>query len=1611
MVLDNHLLSPPSTSHPSASGGNGTVAPISQQIEALASKSNLTVAQLLLWLGQKLHPADPLYNMVFSFTIGGEIDPFHFQQAFQALVNRCDVLRLTITEVDGVPHQSVSPALDYHLPCLDFSTTADPQALAQQWIRNRATCALDLSISLFDAALLKLGSNQFIWYLNQHHLSTDNWSVSLIYRQLQADYGRSLSGTLAAAPEIPAYLPQAELPSPRQQKAISYWQQKREDLPPPVSLYGQTSKALSTRTQRTYCELGMARSQALRALAATPEARSLSVHQSQFNLFLTLLFAYLYRISGEHALAIASPSHNRPTPALKETPGLFIELFPLRVEITPDETFASLLKKVARESTAFLRYAQTGISHHAVDRNINVVMSYINVTFPNFHGMPAQTDWVHADAGDAQHHLRLEVHDFDATGNFTVQFDFNADLISAAQQQWAPEQFCKLLDAWLDNGQQQIATVDILADAERSLIAAPYPTSIAAATPSTRPQTLVERFQQQVARVPNQTAVVWETQHLTYAQLEAEANQLAHYLVKQGVSQGTTVGLLMTRSLSMAVAILGVLKAGAAYLPIDPAYPAERTAFMVADGQVAVLLTQASLMEKVSELLPSPPAPLPGGEGSRSNAVSLSLGERVRERAFHVDDLQIRVISLEAHSQAIAQSPTTAPEVALQPEDLAYILYTSGSTGQPKGVMVEHRNVLAMLGGFEQTAPTGETLRGTAVCSYGFDVSVWELFSNLCFGGTVHLVPPDVVTSHDRFAQYLVAHDITSAYIPPALLRTVIDVLEQGKDAIALDRILVGVEPIQQGLLQRYRQRIPQLRIVNGYGPTETTICATFHSFDTATDPQANTPIGTAIPGYEVYLVNSQGQQVPIGVKGEIVIGGAGLSRGYLHRPELMSQRFIDNPFGPGKFYKTGDQARYLPDGNLEFLGRLDHQVKVRGFRVELSEVETALNQHPRIQQAVVIAQETTSDSQTLVAYLMAPDASPTSSEIRDALKQKLPAYMVPSVFILLDALPLTPNGKVDRRRLSSTDYAQRERLGADAGYVAPKNEWETYLVGLWGQCLRVASVGIHDNFFDLGGDSITAIQIAAQATEAGLALSPQQILQQATIARLVAQMNPATATAQSHADTSGTIPLTPIQQAFFEQNLTDAHHWNQTLLLDVAYPLDPQVLEAAVQRLLQHHAVLNFRFVSGESGWQQLPSDPELGGRGAAQTLQSPSKASFQYLNLSHQSTAEQDQSIAIAEAELQTSLNLAAGDLVRVALFNLGGDRPNRLLLIIHHLVVDGVSWLALLDHLEIFYRQLQGESVPTPLPTTPFETWSTGLVAAVSSGAFRSELDYWLKPAQTTLKPLSLDVPIAGDNTVASTQTITTILDSDQTRSLLKEIPKLARAQVNEVLLTALMLTFCEESDPTALLVDMESHGREESVVPGVNLVRTVGWFTTVFPLLLTLSPQSDLGEKLQAVKAQLRSVPSNGIGYGLLRYLDDDVRVKEQLQALPQAEILFNYLGDLAGLLSPNSRFKLACELCLSRSPKGQRRYQLEVNAAVVDGQLQVAWSYSKRVHSRETVQGWADGLMTGLRSLMAYYLSSESSQENTYTPVDFPLANLNAQKLGKIAALLNKRDRP
>ena len=507
-------------------------------------------------------------------------------------------------------------------------------------------------------------------------------------------------------------------------------------------------------------------------------------------------------------------------------------------------------------------------------------------------------------------------------------------------------------------------------------------------------------------------------------------------------------------------------------MPLDPAYPPERLASMMADAQVAVLVTQQCL------------AVLPVHEA--------------------------HVVCLDTDWECLAQQSEANIDSGVTPKSLAYVMYTSGSTGTPKGVMVEHRQIVAFLHSFEHIAPGGAGNIGTTVCPFGFDVFVWECFSMLCFGGKLHIMLPELWTAPEQFARYLVYHRITSAYIPPALLSDLAIHLEQQHEQVALNRLLVGVEPIKQGTLQRFRNLSEHMRIVNGYGPTETTVCAALFPFYAATELERRTPIGTRVDGYEVYLVDTYGQPVPIGIPGELLIGGIGLARGYINRAEFTAEHFIPHPFShvPGaRLYKTGDLARYLPDGNLEFLGRHDQQVKIRGYRIELEEIEAALRQHPAVREIVVLAcEDARRGDKRLVAYLVAnQEPTPAQQTWRSFLKQKLPEYMIPSAFVVIETLPRTPNGKIDRQALPMLDATPSP--GA-AAFVAPGTPVESTLAVIWAEVLGLERVGVHDNFFELGGDSILSIQIIARANQAGLRLTPKHLFQHQTIAELATAAN-----------------------------------------------------------------------------------------------------------------------------------------------------------------------------------------------------------------------------------------------------------------------------------------------------------------------------------------------------------------------------------------------------------------------------------------------------------------------------------------------------------------------
>jgi amino acid adenylation domain-containing protein/non-ribosomal peptide synthase protein (TIGR01720 family) len=952
------------------------------------------------------------------------------------------------------------------------------------------------------------------------------------------------------------------------------------------------------------------------------------------------------------------------------------------------------------------------------------------------------------------------------------------------------------------------------------------------------------------------------------------------------------------------------------------------------------------------------------------------------------------LICLDSDWEVITRQPEENPLCAATPENLLYIIYTSGSTGKPKGVAVEHRQLLNYLHGILARLDLPEGSSFATVSTFAADLGNTVIFPALCTGGCLHVISQERATSPEALVDYCESHSIDCLKIVPSHLNALLTASHPEK-ILPRKYLILGGEALSWQLVEKIRQYAPSCQILNHYGPTETTVgVLTYPVHERMRDKSETVPLGRAIANTQVYILDHYLQPVPIGVPCELYIGGDSVARGYLNQPQLTAEKFITiehlggQDVYPTRVYKTGDLARYLPDGNIEFLGRIDHQVKIRGFRIELGEIESVLSQHPAIRETVVLAREDELANKRLVAYIVGSQELALISELRDFLKEKLPEYMVPSVFVQLKALPLTPNGKVDRQALPAPDSIRPELEGR---FVAPRTPIEETIAKIWAQVLGLDRVSIYDNFFELGGDSILSIQIVARANQAGLQLTPKQLFESPTVAGLAAVAGtPATIQAQQER-VIGAIPLTPIQHWFFEQKLCDMHHCNQALLLEVRQSISPNLLKQAVEKLMEYHDALRLRFTSTQSGWQQVNAG-----------LDAVEAVPFSFIDLSGIPAAERESVLESTTSELQASLNFTEGPLIRVALFNFGDNQPNRLLIVIHHLAVDGVSWRILLEDLQQIYQQLsQGEAVQLPPKTFSFQQWSESLREYARSEQLQQERDYWMRTSHHFSLPVD---NFNGANTVALAGKVSVSLNVEETRALLQDVPAAYQTQINDVLLTALVQTFAEWTQEHSLLLDLEGHGRE-AIDKDIDVSRTVGWFTTIFPVLLTLEGISHPGEALKAIKEQLRGVPNRGIGYGVLRYLSEDAQVTQQLQSLPQAEVRFNYLGQFDQVLPESSLFKLVNQTTdTSRSPRGNRRYLIDINGFVLGGQLQLEWTYSEQIHQQTSIEQLAQRFVETLRSLIAHCQSPEAGG---YTPSDFQKAKVNQKDLDRLFAQINR----
>ena len=1276
-------------------------------------------------------------------------------------------------------------------------------------------------------------------------------------------------------------------------------------------------------------------------------------------LCITLLAAFqtlLHRYTGQENIVLRLAIASRRVSETNKLIGSFANTVVVRTNLSGDPTFEELLKQVrsiaprvyANQGTDFDE--RVGALESEREPLVRLEVQLRNRSHATLDLSDLKTEEFEFEDRTSRFDFSLDVHK--KVERLNCLFEYDADLFDASTIKRMLGHFQILLEGIVANPDARLWELPLLTQAERHQLLVEWNNTHA---DYPKDSCIHELFEAQVERTPDAVAVVFEDQQLTYRQLNRRANQLAHYLRSLGVGPEVLVGILMERSLEMVIALYGILKAGGAYVPLDPEYPSERLVFMVGDTKVPVLLTQKHLVDKLPEN-------------------------------------QAQSICLDSGWEVIARESDTNLGDGASADNPAYVIYTSGSTGQPKGVINTHRSICNRLLWMQDAYDLEAQDRVLQKTPFSFDVSVWEFFWPLLNGACLVVARPEGHRDNGYLRATIIERNITTLHFVPSMLQAFLEEPGLG-DCRSLKRVICSGEALSLDLQKRFFSR-HSAELHNLYGPTEAAVDVTYWACEPG-GKRSIVPIGRPVANTTIYILDYRLQPVPVGVPGELHIGGVQVARGYLNRPDLTAEKFIPDPFSDetgARLYKTGDLARYLPDGNIEFLGRMDGQVKIRGFRIELGEIEAVLGQHPAIQDTVAMARDAVGGDKRLVAYVVPKQTeAPTTSELRSFLKDKLPDFMMPSAFVILDAIPLTPNGKVDHKALPEANQARPDLEGV---FMAPRTPEEELLAGIWTEVLRLEQVGVHDNFFELGGDSILGLQIVARASEAGLRLTSRQIFQHPTVAELVMVADTTPPVRAQQQPVLGPVPLTPIQQWFFEQNLPDPHHWNQAMLLEVRQALDPPLLERVIQQLIAHHDALRLRFVLEEGGWQQVNAGVE-------------GVVPFTQVDLSALSEDDQGRAIEAKATKLQASLNLSEGPLLRVALFDLGPSKPGRLLMVIHHLLVDGVSWRILLEDLQRAYQQLsRGEAIQLPPKTTSFQYWARRLTEYAQSASLREELSHWLAGPRTKVSPIPVDYA-GGANTESSASTVSVSLGAEETKALLQEIHQAYHTHINDVLLTALVQAFAQWTGSRNLLIDLEGHGREE-IVKDVDLSRTVGWFTSIFPVLLDLGQASDPGDAVKLVKEQLRGIPINGIGYGLLHYLSGDADIVETLQTLPRAEVSFNYLGQFDQVFLESSLIRQARESSgPEHSLQGARPHLLYVMGHVIGGQLQLAWTYSKNIHRRSTIEQLASDYLEALRSNI---LHCQSPEAGGYTPSDFPEAKLTQKDLDKLCARISQAAR-
>jgi len=1469
----------------------------------------------------------------------------NIKKSYKLLIDRHSILRTGFYNADEellqIVHKEVGNTFHY----INVSNI-DSKDVLELYIsdfrkRDRATGFSIDQDSLIRLNILDLGSGEFEFIWSYHHILMDGWCGSVLINEFYQILMSLEEGQPLSLPEAIPYSRYIQwLDKINQATSLSYWENYLNGYDEKVSLPFEKLSGITEGYVESKETLRIAASQ-------LKQLKEICIKSNVTeNTFIQCVWGYLLsKYNSTKDVVFGSVVSGRPgeISGVENMIGLFINSIPIRIKYNDDLTISELLKIVQKDSIASLDHHYLNLSEVSSQSQLrNELFDHI-CEFDNFAINEIDQNFIETNKvklsvlsrqGFSNNHYDFDIAVFASGDSLLVNFRYNSNVYLKENILQVCNHFENVLSEFLSGADKLLRDITYVSDSEASQLQTELSEIDLLKTNN---KTIVDLFEAQVLETPHAPALFYENEELSYQELNDQADKLSNYLQnKYSIKPDDLIGFMLPPSKWTVISILGILKSGAGYVPIDPEIPTQRLNYLIEDTKIKTLILLSDTKEHLE--------------------------------ADTVDELFI-----DEHWADIETTESRESIPRPSSNDLAYVIYTSGSTGQPKGVMITHRNLVDYTIGLYSNTEIATCKSFALMSSISTDLGNTVVYGSLLSGGVLHLPSRSTLRNAELIHNYFTDHSIDCIKIVPVHWQAL---LKENTYLLPKRLLVFGGDRLSVSDVEAIKNQNRDLQIVNHYGPSETTIGKLLINIDPGIE-YSNIPIGKPFSESSVYVVDEQLNLCPHGISGELLIGGAGVARGYLNKPDLTAQQFIQNPFTKNKekVYKTGDLVKMLSDGNIEFLGRKDNQVKIRGYRIELGSIERALSLKSEVKSSVVLLRRRETGEKELVGYYVSSEPI-EKIEMRSFLEETLPSYMIPTYFVHLEEFPLISNGKINRKVLPDPEtITVDEKI-----YVAPRTEQEKVMVEVWESVLKREGISITDNFYDLGGDSIKSILIVSRLKKRGYQLKVADLMQTAVLSKLTEKIKLVSREINQSVVT-GEVMLTPIQKSFLTSDTyIKKSHYNQSVMLESTEVIELKLLDKSLDNLVKHHDVLRMIFKRENGAWYQE-------NKGL-------SHKSYTIDNHDLSSSANYESEMGVLCDELQSSINIETGPLLKALIFKL--KDKHCLLLVVHHLVVDGVSWRILLEDLSSIYESLKDQKkITLPKKTDSFKHWASVQNKYATSDKINSEIGYWEAILSNNVPPL-YDADKRLDISKGNKKVLSFHLSEETVELLQTKVHRVYNTGINDILLTGLGTSIQKVFNKNNVVLDLEGHGRQD-IIKNVDITRTVGWFSSFYPYLLSVSNNlSDFRTSLMQVKDSFQKIPNKGIGYGILKYLGGGF--EQELET----SIVFNYLGDFGNAIEGNTdNGKVLFNYSNEYSGIGTAKendtlgLKLKISGMLVNGVLQMRLRYNDAVYDEKQI---AD-LMDSYKSTLETMIQLLSQDKQFYlTPSDLTYKNLTIPEL-------------